>query len=238
MPTPIALVHGGLGSAKQLQPLRHAVRAAYPAHAVRVYELPGHGHTPLADDAHFSIAHFANTLGDDITNDAADAGDKPVLFGYSMGGYIGMLLELLRPNSVSGIITLGTKFEWNAEVAEVAARRMNAGSIRHKVPAFAAALEVRHAHAGGWLKVLERSASVLRALGREPLVNNADLARLQLPVELLVGSRDDTVSYDETARIAALLPEGRATLLHDLPHPLERVPSVLIVQALGSLLTR
>src|SRR5436190_18139951 len=106
----ILVSHGALGSALQMQPIVEALEAFGDGRIrVEVLEFPGHGHTPLANDEAFLLAHFVDVMANAVKQ---IAGLPPVLFGYSMGGYVGLSLEARSPNTFSGIVTLGTKFEW------------------------------------------------------------------------------------------------------------------------------
>ncbi|WP_411279168.1 alpha/beta fold hydrolase [Gemmatimonas sp.] len=220
---PIVLIHGALGGAAQMLPIADALSAQGDVHCL---ELPGHGDTPLPDGAPFSMTTFAGALRDDI---ARRGWQQPLVFGYSMGGYVALLLESRSPGMLGGIVTLGTKFEWTPEIAVAAASRLDASVLRAKVPAFADQLRGRHAGAGGWERVLARTTQLLTDLGSDPLLTAPTLAAVQIPVRVGVGSRDDTVTDGEAARLAALLPHASLHVLHDVPHPIERVPASLVV---------
>ncbi|WP_310570636.1 alpha/beta fold hydrolase [Gemmatimonas sp.] len=227
---PIVVLHGALGSAAQMQPMADALSAIGEVHCL---ELPGHGDTQLPDAATFSMATFANALRDAIT---LRGWHQPLVFGYSMGGYVALLLESLSPGTLGGIVTLGTKFEWTPDVAAGAAARLDAAVLQSKAPAFAEQLRVRHAGAGGWEQMMVRTAALLVALGATPLLTAETLASVQIPLRVAAGSRDDTLAEGEAGRLAALLPNATCTPLPDVPHPIERVPTALVVDLVGGLL--
>jgi pimeloyl-ACP methyl ester carboxylesterase len=182
----------------------------------RTLEMPGHGLTPRGE-APFSISGFADWL-------AAEVGDShPLVFGYSMGGYVALALEARRPGTFLGIATLGTKFAWTSEVARREASRLDPAIIRTKVPRFADALASRHAVAGGWERVVTDTASLLIGLGAAPPLAAAALGSVRARVVLGVGQSDDTVDEVETRRFAAMIPGGEAVVVAGAPHPIERV---------------
>ncbi len=220
--TPTILVaHGALGSAAQMLPVVDALREAFEErHVVEAIELPGHGRTPIADGAHFRLPDFVEHLGRVV----AECATPPWLFGYSMGGYVALALEARTPGSFAGIITLGTKFEWDLASASREADRLDPVVIADKVPRFAAALAARHEEAGGWETVVVRTAALLRDNGRAPLLTSDVLERIGIPVTVAVGSRDETVTIDETQRAADVMRHGRSVVLPDVAHPIERVP--------------
>ena len=198
---PVLVVHGALGSADQMGPLIDALRAA--GVTATALELPGHGNTPGSDHT-FTMPAFAGRI-----REAAHAvAERPVCFGYSMGGYAALLAEQEQPGTLRAIVTLGTMLAWTPAVSSLAASRLDVAAIRAKVPAFADALAARHAGAGGWELLMTRTARLLMALGDAPPVTRARAAAIACPVQLLVGSRDDSVSFDETSAFAAALPRG------------------------------
>lgn len=224
------LIHGALGSAEQLAPLR-VLLGTRPD--VRVVELPGHGSTPLGD-REFSIRGFADQFIGRLDADGAERAD---VFGYSMGGYVALAAAHLHPHRIGRVITLGTKFEWTPDVGARGAAWLDPLKIRAKVPAYADALEARHAGAGGWETNLARTAGLLRALGERPYLDAGVLAAIAQPVSIMVGDRDDTVSAEEGARAASRLANGTSLVLPETPHPFERVDHALLASAVVNFLT-
>jgi pimeloyl-ACP methyl ester carboxylesterase len=225
VPSPhILVVHGALGSAEQMRPIAEALGELAPT---RLVELPGHGDTALGVHE-FSIRGFGGVLA------AAAGASRPLVFGYSMGGYAALALEAERPGTFAGIVTLGTKFAWTPEAAAREVARLDASVIAAKVPRFAAMLEARHSRSGGWELNLSRTAALLTAIGRAPILDDATLARLSLPVLFGVGERDDTVGADETARVAAAVTNGRSTVLTGAGHAIESVSVDAIVTLVRS----
>lgn len=226
---PLYLIHGALGAADQIEPLR-ALLEAIPD--VRPVELAGHGATPLGD-RDFSVRGFADQFVEHLDADGAEHAD---VFGYSMGGYVALATAHMRPDRIGRVITLGTKFEWTPDVGARGAAWLDPVKIRAKVPAYADALEARHVGAGGWEANLARTAGLLRALGERPNLDATVLGGIAQPVLIMAGDRDDTVSTEESARAAALLANGRAMVLPDTPHPLERVDHALLASAVVNFL--
>jgi pimeloyl-ACP methyl ester carboxylesterase len=231
----VVVVHGALGSARQMAPVVEALRALRRFADVVPVELPGHGETALAAGQPFDMTVLADALGEAI----ARAGiTRPLVFGYSMGGYAALVRELRAPGTIGGVVTLGTMLHWTPAIAARAAARLDATLIREKVPAFAATLAERHQGAGGWDTVLAHTARLLRELGDAPVLTDETLALIHCPVHLLVGDRDDSVSLEETAHAASRLPHARASLLADTPHPIEKVDVGLIAREVSDLAQR
>ncbi len=236
------VAHGALGSAAQMQPIVEALRAldgglSSSALEVTTVEFPGHGHTALAHADDFRIAHYVDVMAQVVAQLSARLHAPPRLFGYSMGGYVGLALEARRPGSFSGIVTLGTKFEWDVDAAEREAARLDPVVIATKIPRFAAALDARHRVPDGWEGVVLRTATLLRENARAPMLTAEVLERVRVPVIAAVGAKDETVSRDETQRAADLMLHAECRESMDVPHPIERVPLNLVgelAEALGS----
>jgi pimeloyl-ACP methyl ester carboxylesterase len=225
MANAIVCIHGALGAGAQLAPLVSQLNDLssnmLDVHAV---ELPGHGDTPLANDA-YQVEDFAASLKDYMS--ARDLVGATV-FGYSMGGYVALYMASEWPDLVGGVITLGTKLVWSPEIAARETSRLDAATIRAKVPKFAETLEARHRGAGGWELVLERTASLMTRLGSEPTVDAHRMSRIRTRVRLMVGDRDNVVSVDETLNAARNMPSADACVLPSTPHPFEQVRPTLV----------
>ncbi len=237
MPT-LLVVHGALGSAAQMQPIANALRALQNPQGsepitVELLELPGHGSTALVDGTRFHLDDFVDAMAAAVSRHAA----PPFLFGYSMGGYVGLALEARAPGTFAGILAFGTKFLWDVATAEREASRLDPVLVASKVPRFAAALAARHEGAGGWETVMIRTAALLRENGRAPLLSLDILERIGIPVTVAVGGKDDTVSVAEAESAARVMLHGRCVVLEDVGHPIERVPVERIGELLRVMLT-
>jgi pimeloyl-ACP methyl ester carboxylesterase len=219
----LVLIHGALGAGPQLDPLRAQLGAE---HRIEVLELEGHGSTP-SSAASYSMPRFVAQLRAFIES----KGLAPTaIFGYSMGGYVALLLAGERPDLVSRVVTLGTKLAWTPQGAAKETSRLDPAKIREKVPKFAEQLEARHRGAGGWESVLSRTAVLMSELGAQPLVTSSVLARITQPLRLMVGNKDTVVSADETREAANVAANGEFVLLPDTPHPFEQVNAHLLAE--------
>src|SRR5215471_9983118 len=106
----IILLHGAIGAKDQLQPLANELKNDLHVHAIN---FSGHGGNPFPSEA-FSIELFAQDVLNYIGQQEVES---PVVFGYSMGGYVGMYLAKHFPGKISGLITLATKFYWDEAIA-------------------------------------------------------------------------------------------------------------------------
>ena len=209
----LLLLHGALGSAAMLAPLKEALQGSYKVYTL---DFSGHGGKPLPQEP-FSMQRFAQDIRQFMDEQQLD---QTHIFGYSMGGYAALSLALEHQTRIRSIYTLATKFSWSVEAAEKETRMLVPERVEEKVPAFAATLAQRHAPQD-WKQVMRQTAGMMRSLGQSPLLTPDTLPQLQLPVQLAVGDRDNMVTVEETLWACRLLPDARLQVLPNTRHPFE-----------------
>lgn len=216
----LVLLHGAIGSAGQMEFLAKAFVKKFKVHNIN---LPGHGGTRLPGN--FSLPFFA----DAVQAYCNEKGLKKIsVFGYSMGGYVAMLLARKNPDLVQKVITLGTKFQWNETIAAKEISMLQPMVIKEKLPQFAAVLEKRHAPAD-WKELLNRTAFMLEEMGRNNPLKQEDYKDLTTPSLILLGDRDKMVSLDESLLVYKSLPGASLGILPATPHAIEQVNLPLLV---------
>ena len=216
---PLLLLHGALATSAQFDTLRPLLAERFTM--LPALDFAGHGATPL--DGEFGIAPFASQAEALLERAVAEAGTPASLFGYSMGGYVALAVARRRPELVSRVATLGTKFAWSAESAAREVGMLDLAKLREKVPRFAEALERLHAGIG-LEPLLGQTAAMMHALGAHPILDAPALASIAQPVRVMVGDRDATVGVDESLATVRALAAGELEVLPRTPHPLERAP--------------
>ena len=211
---PLLLLHGAIGAPDQLFPLAEHLNRMF-----KVYTpgFSGHGDCP-ASVSPFSIELFA---ADVLLFMEQNQLDKVSVFGYSMGGYVALYLAKKYPEKIDKVITLATKFHWDAEIAEREIQKLNSQKIEQKLPVFAAALKQRHL-LNDWKTVLQKTAEMMISLGNKNTLMAADYIAISVPTLLLLGDRDKMVSLDETVAVYRSLPDARMGVLPGMPHPIEQ----------------
>lgn len=212
---PVLLLHGALGANTQLEPLKHKLEAS----GRTVYCMNFSGHAGESFREPFGIETFAEDVLLFLIKHNLKQAD---VFGYSMGGYVGLWFALNHPQRIGKIATLGTKFDWSPESAEKEVRKLNAEKIVEKVPAFARILEHRHAP-NDWKELLNKTAEMMVGLGRKPLLTEENLKTIQQPVVVCLGDQDDMADRSFSEQVALWLPNGKFHLLENTPHPIEKV---------------
>jgi pimeloyl-ACP methyl ester carboxylesterase len=210
----LLLLHGALGDHTQFD----ALRSALDERETSVIDFHGHGRaargsTPLR------MHHMAEQVVEHLDRERIERAD---IFGYSMGGYVALLLAARYPSRVGKVMTLATRLAWSSEIAARECMQLDPVTIREKVPRFAAQLEARHV-ASGWEPLLADTADMLRALGDAPLLGPEEFRAIQCPVRLCVGDRDTTATVEDTRDVQRLIPDAELEVLPRTPHPLERV---------------
>ncbi len=216
----LVILHGAIGSAGQMEFLAKAFESRFNVHNIN---LPGHGGTSFP--VNFSLPSFA----DAVQSYCDEKGLKKIsVFGYSMGGYVAMLLAIKNPDLVQKVITLGTKFQWNETIAAKETGMMQPMVIKEKLPQFADTLEKRHAPAD-WKELLRLTALMLEEMGRDNPLKEGDYNKIATPSLILLGDRDKMVSFEETLMVYKSLSKASLGILPQTPHAIEQVNLPLLV---------
>ncbi len=209
----VILLHGALGAQVQFDDLRKRLEPEYKCHSL---DLPGHGSSSFAKQ--FGIEAFSRELENFIEQYQLK---NPLIFGYSMGGYVALFLESTKPNTFSKIFTLGTKFQWTPEIAEKESGFLDPEKIREKVPDYAKRLE--ELHGDKWPQLCEETAKMMRYLGTMNLLNAESYGSIQIPVRVGIGDKDKMVTLEETTGVFRKLKKGSFLVMPSTPHPIEQV---------------
>lgn len=210
----LLLLHGAIGAMEQLQPLATALEKHFTVHRI---DFSGHGKKPPSSTG-LSIEIFE---ADVIQYLRMNNIDKIAIFGYSMGGYVGMYLAGKYPDIITAVITLATKFKWSPDIAANEIKQLNPEIIKQKLPQFVAQLEQRHGE-NNWVKLLHDTQQFLIGLGENNLLGKDTLALIQPPCLLMTGDRDKMVGIDETQDIFTALPNASMAILPSTSHPIEK----------------
>lgn len=212
-PTPLLLIHGALGCGAQF---RACFQDAIPDHW-HFPDLAGHGQR-CSEGFPDSLEAMADDLHHWIRGKGFSQAD---VFGYSMGGYVALLLASRPDHPIARITTLGTKMEWSPEIASKETARLNPELMEAKIPAFAERLAALHGQ--NWKALVRQTATWLELLGATTPLNADSFARIRIPVRICLGSKDVMVSEAESRRAAASIPGASFSLLEEEPHVLEQV---------------
>ena len=217
----LLLLHGAIGSAAQLQHFKTGLSKKFDVHSI---DFQGHGGTSLPD-APFSVDMFVNQVLDYLNTQKLEQVDS---FGYSMGAFVALKLAKDYPGRVNKIISLGTKFEWNEQIAAKEVQMLLPEKIEVKLPAFANTLKERHAPSN-WKTILEKTAEMMTSMGKDNPLKLSDFPKIAQPVLVMRGDRDRMVTLQETLAVFEALPNAQLCILPGTPHPAEQVDVETIV---------
>ncbi len=209
----ILLLHGALGSQDHFTAVKEKLSTVF---VVYTFNFKGHGGTAMPDD--FSIANFAAEIGLFLDQNKVE---KINIFGYSMGGYVGLYFAKNSPERVEKLFTLATKWNWTTASAAQETKLLNPTIIKEKVPKFAANLE--QLHGDSWEILMHKTAVMMLQLGAQPTFQDTIFQEIATPILLAVGDKDAMVSIEETTHVYRLLPNAQLLIVPDMAHPIERV---------------
>lgn len=214
----LLLLHGAIGAKDQLMSLKEQLSHDFVIHAIN---FSGHGGEPIPEEP-FSIELFANNVFSYMEKENIQ---QTNIFGYSMGGYVGMHIARHNPAKISKLVTLATKFKWDEKIAADEIKMIDPELIIKKVPAFAKELEIRHTN---WQEVLHKTSDMLKNLGQDNTLKETDYLSISIPALLLVGDRDKMITVEETTSVFKKLPNAEMGVLPNTPHPFAQVDPVLL----------
>jgi pimeloyl-ACP methyl ester carboxylesterase len=208
----IILLHGALGATDQMERLCKELGKKH--FQTFMHNFSGHGKMPFTEN--FGIDTFSDELKEMVERNSMV---KPHVFGYSMGGYVALNLARKHPDLLGKIITLGTKFRWDREIAEKEIKSLDPELIEQKVPKFAQALKARHGD--DWLELLKKTAFMMKEMGERNFLSTENIRSIRNKVLIGIGDRDQMVSLEETLDVYRNLPDAQMYMLPGTKHPIE-----------------
>lgn len=209
----LLLLHGALGYGKQFDALSELLEDKYKVYAP---DFIGHGGREIPK--HLSIHDFSLEIKNYIEN---AVGGEVEVFGHSMGGYVALYMAANQMAPINKIMTLGTKQDWNPDIAANEVRMLNTKKIREKVPAFAKQLE--EMHGSNWEVLCQKTAEMLTDMGNNPPLTDESYARITIPVQIGIGDHDRMVSLEESIAAFRKLKTARLLVMPNTPHPYDQV---------------
>lgn len=210
----LILLHGALGSGEELSLLEKHIKN--PGIRVHPFTFNGHGKKGLNNQ--FGIDGFCDELLEFISKEKIEA---PFVFGYSMGGYVALNAALKARGFFSGIITLGTKFNWTREFTSKESNKLKPDFLLEKAPDFVALLHKKHGP--GWTNLLSLTANMMFGLQHTHLRFIASLARINIPVCIGRGDKDRMVDEEECLLVQQKIEGASCFVLPNTSHGFEGI---------------
>jgi pimeloyl-ACP methyl ester carboxylesterase len=208
----LLLLHGALGCSAQYDVIRNAL-SGFNIHC---FDLKEHGRKATGNP--FTIHDLADDVAAYILNHNLE---KCSIFGYSMGGYIAMLLSLRMPEHIEKIMTLGTKLEWTKEFADKESALLDPDVMKEKIPQYTVTLKNMH---GDWEAMVRNTASMMQHLALMPMTSD-DFSRIHIPVRFAIADKDHMVTLEETVHAFKSVQKGSLLVIPDGRHPLDKIPA-------------
>ena len=141
--------------------------------------------------------------------------------GYSLGGYLGLMLALSQPRRVATLLMHATKFYWTEEASAKMQAQLDPDMMAKKVPAYADQLVQEHG-ARQWRILVRQAVDLVAYLAKEGLTERM-IAQTQCPVLVSVGDRDKLIPVAEAHRLSRILPQGELIVLPGVSHPYQTI---------------
>jgi pimeloyl-ACP methyl ester carboxylesterase len=175
---PILLLHGNGEDHSIFDVLVKDLGTKFKVHSI---DTRGHGESGRTDSFHYSdmtedVAAFIRELGI----------EKPILYGFSDGGIVGMMLASKYPEMLSGLIASGVNL-----------------SPKDLKTWFRLLIRLENA---------VKKDPLLRLMLNEPDITDNDLKRIEIPVLITVAERD-IISVSHAEHISKTIPDGRLTVV-------------------------
>lgn len=203
----ILLLHGALATSTEMAPLQKLLPADTAA-----LTFVGHDATSVLP-ATLTITTFVEQLDAYFRRHTSTA---VTVVGHSLGGYVALAHAALYEDSpICRIVTYGTKFDWSApQVAHMLA------TLHPENEALMEYLKKKFADKA--LPLLLATTHMMAHIERLDALTPADLADVQIPVDVVLGDKDKVVSRAESERVVGLLAQGQLHVLKESRHELER----------------
>jgi len=222
--TPLLLLHSALGSSREFDKLR----LLYEDRPLILLDLPSHGQSTTTKNS-LTIRDLAqyvhSVLIDHLHIPTVD------IIGYSMGGYVAIELALMAPNVVRSIISHAMKFFWIEQAISEALAGLDPQSIKQRSQKGYNILSSIH-QVNGFERTAMLASSIIESFKERQLTAD-DVKRLQCPLLLSVGDRDEMVPPEEVSRLYLELPKEKTYLaIHpNSPHPIAKLDLVSFTAA-------
>lgn len=211
----IVLLHSTLGVAKDLAPLKELLSQDFN---VLSFNFSGHG-PKSAIPKNFTVEQFASELDHYLREHKLQ---DVAVFGYSVGGYVAIYQKAhFEDSPISQIITYGTRFNWTQEHLSKEMPKLNPEEVEHRHPDVAGML--REKHGDNWKTLMRSTAHMYQNLEKLDGLTKEDLEDVHIPVLLLVGDEDRSVTKEESILFKNWLHSVQVKTISHSKHEIERI---------------
>ncbi|MEM3629676.1 MAG: prolyl oligopeptidase family serine peptidase, partial [Candidatus Bathyarchaeia archaeon] len=137
---------------------------------------------------------------------------------------------------IKALVMHASKMFWNDDIVGFMLQRLNPDRILAKTPRFAETLQKMHGR-DRWILLLKEASEYLQTMPNEVL-GLKDFGRVNIPVLVSVGDRDELVPVEEAVRFYHALQRGELLVMPNTRHSLDTVRERVFIQAILDFLTR
>ncbi|GIV42479.1 MAG: alpha/beta hydrolase [Vicingaceae bacterium] len=209
----ILLLHGALGCKEDMKELSAELKElGYNAHSL---DFSGHGKKKLPE--HFSIHLLANDVVEYLRNHEID---KIHIFGYTLGGYVGMYLAKYFPHLVDSLITLGTKFRWNPQAASEFIETIRPETIKKNKKLYEQLIKK---HGKKVDQLIEKLIEFYQSMGTEAPLHLEEYLAIECETLILRGENDTWVTEEECLNVKDHILHSQYQVLSKTPRDWDKV---------------
>lgn len=225
----LLLLPGLLGSVRSQW--RSFVPMLSPHYTLLLVDLRGHGRSENVEQ-NLDVERMVQDVQGVLDHHELESVD---VAGYSLGGYLGLMLALREPNRFSSLLMHATKFYWTDKAVAEMQHDLDPEVIVEKAPAYAN--QLAQDHGSRWRPLVRQAADLVAVLRKEGLTEG--MARqAQMPVLVSVGDRDEMVSLPEAARLSRVFSDGMLLVFPGVRHPFSTLHPELMLSAMKAFLDR
>jgi len=210
----ILLLHGFLGSIKQMEPLEEFLKEHFQVYS---YDLPGH-HGKSFPEEKYTFTTLHQHLYEYIKEFQLNG---CMVFGYELGGYLALTLEAKKSGTFDRIFTWGTDFDWSHQKVQTYKQLFAADKIEMRDGLLADKLNLLH-FPSDWKEICKETLSLIEYTHKHPL-SESEIDNISCKVRIAVGDNDELISIEESALFYRQLPSGSMLVLPNTQHAIEEI---------------
>ena len=216
---PLLLLHSALGTNHEFDKLK----LYYEDRPIILLDFPSHGEstTSLNRLTIRDLSQYVHSL-------LIDRLHVPIvdIIGYSMGGYVAIDLALQAPNVVRSIMSHAMKFFWTDKAIREALHGLDPKAIMLRSQKGYDVLSTMH-QTNGFERTAMLASSIIESFETQQLSID-DMKRLNCPLLLSVGDRDEMVTPEEVGDLYVQLSKEKAylTVHPNSPHHFGKIDLV------------
>lgn len=193
---PVIVLHG---SGDSIETMKNAIVALAKHYRVIAVDTRGHGRTTDSDQP-FSNELFAKDIIELMTLLEID---KAHILGLSDGGVTGLAIAMDYPDRIDKLVTIGANFTPDG-LTELAVDNMSDGGDVDAVP-ISPVYEKYAPDPSHWPMLIEKLWQMNLS---GPNYTQEDLGKIQAPVLVIMGERDEFIRVEHTEELHRMIPDS------------------------------